>query len=117
MQQNRAAALQHRQRPPRPIRDGEACSQHPARGAEAAARRRSVRLPQHAAQPAGEEHHPPADAGGLHAGGAARPHAVVPATAHRQPMRAQSRREERAATSIKAYMRSSPAERSAAQTS
>lgn len=71
-----------------PCRNGEACGQHPARGVEPAAGRRSIRLPQHPAHPAGAAHHPPANAGGLHAGGAARPHAVVPAPAHRQPIRA-----------------------------
>lgn len=76
--------------PPPPLclcRSGKACVQHPAGGAEPAAGRRGLRLPEHPARPAGATHHPPANAGGLLAGGAARPHAVVPAAAHRQPMR------------------------------
>lgn len=73
-----------------PFRNGQACGQHPTRGAEPAAGRRCGRLPQHPAHPACAAHHPPADARGLHVGGTARPHAVVPATAHRQPVRAQN---------------------------
>jgi len=71
---------------PSPLRDGKARGQHPARGAAAAARR--LRLARRAARPPGAAHRPPADARGLRAGGAARPHAGVPAPAHRRPMRA-----------------------------
>lgn len=91
VQQNWAPAVQYRQRPARPIRNGEACGQHPACGAEPATGRHGVRLPQHPARPAGAAHYPPANARGLHTGGAARTHAVVLAAAHRKPMRAWDR--------------------------
>lgn len=73
---------------PPPLRDGEACGQHPAGGAEPAAGRRPPRPAGWGAGPAGAAHRPAADAGGLHAGGAARAHAVLPAAARPQPMSA-----------------------------
>lgn len=71
-------------------RNGQACGKHLAGSTEPAAW--WCGSCQHPTDPAGATHHSPANARGLHAGWAARPHAVVPATAHRQLMRAQDTR-------------------------